>query len=119
MARCRRPPSQSWKTFLRNHAATIAAMDLLVVPTVGFRLLHVLIILGHHRRRLLSFGITSHPTAELMARQIIDAFPWTEAPRYLIRDRDAVYGQVAGSGGSFQCLSSVACTTNTVGRSFR
>jgi hypothetical protein len=54
-----------------------------------------------------------------MARQIIDAFPWTEAPRYLIRDRDAVYGQVAGSGGSFQCLSSVACTTNTVGRSFR
>jgi hypothetical protein len=94
MARGRRPPSQSWKTFLRNHAAGIAAMDLLVVPTIGFRLLYVLIILGHHRRRLLSFGITSHPTAEWIARQITDAFPWTEAPRYLIRDRDAVYGQV-------------------------
>jgi transposase InsO family protein len=94
MVQGQRSPSQSWRTFLRNHAATIAAMDLLVVPTIGFRLLYVLIILGHHRRRLLSFGITSHPTAEWIARQIIDAFPWTEAPRYLIRDRDAVYGQV-------------------------
>src|SRR5260370_966409 len=94
MGRCRRPPSQSWKTFLRNHAAGIAAMDLLVVPTIGFRLLYVLVILGHHRRRILSFGVTSHPTAEWIARRITDAFPWTEAPRYLIRDRDAVYGQV-------------------------
>src|SRR6266852_6220335 len=94
MGRCRRPPSQSWKTFLRNHAAGIAAMDLLVVPTIGFRLLYVLVILGHHRRRILSFGVTSHPTAEWIARQINDAFPWTEAPRYLIRDRDAVYGRV-------------------------
>src|SRR5216684_3151851 len=94
MARGRRPPSQSWKAFLRNHAAGIAAMDLLVVPTIGFRLLYVLMILGHHRRRILSFGVTSHPTAEWVARQITDAFPWTEAPRYLIRDRDAVYGQV-------------------------
>src|SRR5467141_2211460 len=93
MGRCRRPPSQSWKTFLRNHAAGIAAMDLLVVPTIGFRLLYVLVILGHHRRRILSFGVTSHPTAEWIARQITDAFPWTDAPRYLIRDRDAVYGQ--------------------------
>src|ERR1700726_1920112 len=94
MGRCRRPPSQSWKTFLRNHAAGIAAMDLLVVPTIGFRLLYVLVILGHHRRRILSFGVTSHPTAAWIARQITDAFPWTEAPRCLIRDRDAVYGQV-------------------------
>jgi hypothetical protein len=69
-------------------------MDLLVVPTIGFRLLYVLIILGHHRRRVLSFGVTSHPSAEWIARQITDAFPWTEAPRYLIRDRDAVYGRV-------------------------
>jgi hypothetical protein len=95
MARGRRPPSQTWKAFLRNHAAGIAAMDLLVVPTIGFRLLYVLVILGHHRRRILSFGVTSHPTAEWIARQITYAFPWTEAPRYLIRDRDAVYGQVA------------------------
>jgi transposase InsO family protein len=94
MARGRRPPTQSWRTFLRNHAAGIAAMDLLVVPTIGFRLLYVLVILGHHRRRVLSFGVTSHPTAEWIARQITDAFPWSEAPRYLIRDRDAVYGEL-------------------------
>ena len=94
MARGHRPPNQSWKTFLRNHAASIAAMDLLVVPTIGFRLLYVLVILGHHRRRILSFGVASHPTAEWIARQITDAFPWTESPRYLVRDRDAVYGQV-------------------------
>ncbi len=94
MVRCRRPPSQSWKTFLRNHAAGVAAMDLLVVPTIDFRLLYVLVILGHHRRRILSFAVTSHPTAEWIARQITDAFPWNEAPRHLIRDRDAVYGQV-------------------------
>jgi len=95
MARGHRPPNQSWKTFLRNHAAGIAAMYLLVVPTIGFRLLYVLVILDHHRRRILSFGVTSHPTAEWIARQITDAFPWTESPRYLVRDRDAVYGQVA------------------------
>jgi len=70
-------------------------MDLLVVPTIGFRLLYVLVILSHHRRRILSFGVTPHPTAEWIARQITDAFPWTECPRYLVRDRDAVYGQVA------------------------
>ena len=86
-------------------------MDLLLVPTIGFRLLYVLVIL--------SFGVTSHPTAEWIARQITDAFPWTETPRYLIRDRDAVYGQLVGSGGSFQCPSSVACTINTAGRSFQ
>src|SRR5258708_37671282 len=68
-------------------------MDLLVVPTIGFRLLYVLVILGPHRRRILSFSVTSHPTAEWIARQINDAFPWTDAPRYLIRDRAADYGQ--------------------------
>src|SRR6202011_2998105 len=73
MVRGRRPPSQSWKTFLRNHGASIAAMDLMVVPTIGFRLLYVLVILGLHRRRILSLGVTSHPTAEWIA----------EAPRYL------------------------------------
>jgi transposase InsO family protein len=102
MVRGRRPPSQSWKTFLRNHGANIAAMDLMVVPTIGFRLLYVLIILGLHRRRILSFGVTSHPTAEWIARQVTDAFPWTEAPRYLIRDRDAVFGQVV-----IRCLKSM------------
>jgi hypothetical protein len=94
MRRGRRQPSQSWKAFLRNHATGVAAMDLLVVPTIGFRLLYVLIILGRHRGRILSFGVTSYPTARWIAREISDAFPRAEAPRHQIRDRDAVYCQV-------------------------
>jgi hypothetical protein len=92
MARRERGPSQTWKTFLRNHAAGVAAMDFLIVPTVGFRLLFVLVILRHQRRRLISLTVTTNPTAEWIARQITDAFPWNEAPDYLIRDRDASYG---------------------------
>jgi hypothetical protein len=92
MARSGRGRSQTWKTFLHNHAAGIAAMDFLIVPTVGFRLLFVLVILRHERRRLITLGVTRHPTAEWIARQITDAFPWDEAPEYLIRDRDGSYG---------------------------
>src|SRR6266852_4251817 len=88
MARNRRPPSQGWKTFLRNHAAGIAALDLFVVPTVSFRVLYGLVILRHDRRRLVRVGITSSPTAEWIAGQVTEAFPWDEAPRYLVRDRD-------------------------------
>jgi transposase InsO family protein len=84
--------SQTWKTFLHNHAAGIAAMDFLVVPTVGFKLLFVLVILRHQRRKLISLTVTINPTAEWIARQITDAFPWNEAPNYLIRDRDGSYG---------------------------
>ena len=94
MVRGRRPPGQSWKTFLRNHAAGIAAMDLLVVPTIGFRLLYGFVILHHHRRRIVTVAVTSHPTAEWIARQIAEAFPWEEASQYLLRDRDGVYGHV-------------------------
>ena len=94
MARGKLPPSQTWKTFLNNHAAGIAAVDLFVVPTIGFRMIYALIVLGHDRRKLLSFGVTAHPTAEWIARQITEAFPWDNAPRYLIRDRDAAYGEV-------------------------
>jgi transposase InsO family protein len=92
MAKGRRGPAQTWRTFLRNHAAGIAAMDFVIVPTVGFRLLFALVILRHERRRLISLRVTAHPTAEWIARQIDDAFPWGEAPDYLIRDRDASYG---------------------------
>ena len=87
-----RPSSQAWKTFLQNHAAGIAAMDFVVVPTIGFRLLYALVILRHDRRQIVSIGVTDHPTAQWIARQIADAFPWNEVPRYLVRDRDAVYG---------------------------
>jgi transposase InsO family protein len=92
MARSGRGPSQTWKTFLRNHTAGIAATDFLIVPTIGFRLLFVLVILRHQRRRLISLSVTANPTAEWIACQITDAFPWSEAPDYLIRDRDASYG---------------------------
>src|SRR5712672_2282845 len=94
MARSGRGRSQSWKTFLRNHAAGIGAMDFLIVPTVGFKLLFVLAILRHERRRLISLSVTAHHTAEWIAHQITEAFPWDEAPDYLIRDRDACYGSV-------------------------
>src|SRR5438094_2503686 len=86
------PPSQGWCTFLRNHAPDIAAMDLFVVPSIGFDLLYALVIVGLSRRDLVWINVTSHPTAEWIARQITEAFPWNEAPRYLIRDRDRVYG---------------------------
>jgi hypothetical protein len=84
---------QTWKTFLQNHASGIGAMDFLIVPTVGFRLLFVLVILRHERRRLISLSVTEHPTADWITRQLTDAFPWDEAPDYMIRDRDGCYGQ--------------------------
>ena len=94
MARGRGPPSQGWRTFLRNHADGIAAMDLFVVPTISFRLLYGLLILRHDRRRLLWLGATTHPTAEWISQQLVEACGWDEAPRYLIRDRDRSYGEV-------------------------
>jgi hypothetical protein len=94
MAKRRGPPSQGWKTFLNNHADGIAAMDLFVVPTISFRLLYGLLIMGHGRRQILWFGVTSHPTAEWISNQLTEACGWEQAPRYLIRDRDGAYGEV-------------------------
>jgi len=94
MIRHRGPPSQTWRTFLRNHADAIAAIDLCVVHTATFERLFVLIIIGHGRRQLLWFAVTRHPTAEWLAQQIIEAFPWDTAPAYLVRDNDRSYGQV-------------------------
>jgi hypothetical protein len=94
MTRRRGPPSQGWKTFLRNHADGIAAMDLFVVPTMSFRLLFGLLILRHDRRELVWVSVTGHPTAEWVACQLAEAFGWDTAPRYLLRDRDKVYGNV-------------------------
>ena len=90
----RRPgeSGQTWRTFLRNHAAGIGAMDFLVVPTINFRLLSVLVILRHQRRRLISLSVTDHATAHWIAQQITEAFPWDEAPSHLIGDSDARYG---------------------------
>jgi hypothetical protein len=86
------PPSQGWRTFLSNHAPDIAAMDLFIVPTIGFDLLYALVIVRLERRNLVWINVTPHPAAEWIARQVTEAFPWAEAPRYLIRDRDRVYG---------------------------
>ena len=85
-------PSQGWRTFLRNHAPDIAAMDLFVVPTLTFDLLYALVIVRLGRRDLIWINATANPTAEWIARQITEAFPWNEAPRYLIRDQDGIYG---------------------------
>jgi hypothetical protein len=92
MARKGDPSGQSWSAFLRNHAPHIAAMDLFVVPTIGFNLLYVLVIVRLARRELVWINVTGHPTAEWIAQQITEAFPWNETPRYLIRDRDGIYG---------------------------
>ena len=94
MVKRRGPPSQGWRTFLRNHAPDIAAMDLFVVPTIGFDLLYAFVIVRLDRRDLVWINVTANPTAEWVARQITEAFPWDEAPHYLIRDRDRIYGSV-------------------------
>jgi transposase InsO family protein len=94
MVKPRGPPSQGWKTFLRNHAPDIAAMDLFVVPTIGFKLLYGFVIVRIDRRDLVWINVTTNPTAEWIARQITEAFPWDGAPRYMIRDRDRIYGAV-------------------------
>jgi len=88
----RRPSSQDWKTFLRNHTASIASIDLFVVPTISFKLLYGLAILHHGRRRLVTGNVTRNPTAEWIAEQVTEALPWDEAPRYLILDRDGAFG---------------------------
>ena len=93
MVRGRHSPSQGWRTFLRNHADGIAAMDLFVVPTISFRFLYGLLILRHDQRRILWLGATTHPTAEWIARQLTEACGWKEVPHYLEHDRDRSYGE--------------------------
>jgi hypothetical protein len=93
MVRRRGTPSPTWRSFLRTQAAGIAAIDMFVVASVSFRLLYVMIILTHDRRKIVRFDVTRHPTAGWLARQVTDAFPWDTAPRYLLRDHDSSYGQ--------------------------
>ena len=93
MVRYPSPPSQSWRTFLTNHADCLASIDFFVVPTATFHLLFGFIVLHHERRQIVHFGVTANPTMAWVAQQIREAFPWGTAPRYLIRDRDGAYGQ--------------------------
>jgi putative transposase len=94
MVHHRRPPSQTWRTFVTNHLGQLMAADFFVVPTATCRLLFVLVILAHHRRRVMHVAITAHPTATWTAQQLREAFPWDEAPRYLVRDRDHAFDRL-------------------------
>lgn len=91
MRRFRKPPSQSWRTFLANHREVIAAVDFFTVPTVTFDVLYVFVVIEHARRRVVHFNVTAHRTAKWIAQQITEAFPFESAPKYLIRDGDAKY----------------------------
>jgi putative transposase len=89
--RPKKPPSPTWKTFLKNHVQDLVALDFFVVPTVTFRVLFVLVILAHDRRRIVHFNVTESPTAQWTTQQVVKAFPWNTVPRYLLRDRDCIY----------------------------
>src|SRR6266850_84604 len=93
MVRQQKPPSQTWRTFLNNHAKELVSADFFIVPTIAFQLLFVFVILDHDRRRPIHFAVSSNPTAEWAARQLLEAFLWDKAPRYLLRDRDGIYGE--------------------------
>jgi putative transposase len=93
MIRRRKPPSQTWRTFLENHVQSMVSVDFFTVPTIRFQILYVFLVLAHDRRRILHFAVTAHPTAEWTAHQLREAFPWDTAPRYLLRDRDRIFGQ--------------------------
>jgi hypothetical protein len=103
MVKRRGPPSQGWRTFLRNHAPEVAAMDLFVVPTIGFDLLYAFIIIRLDRRDLVWINVTTNPTAEWIAHQITEAFPWNEVPRYLIRDCDRMAMSRCAEFASWAC----------------
>ena len=92
MPRRREPPSQTWRTFLLNHTNNLASIDFFVVPTATFRVLYVFVVLEHARRRIVHFNVTDGPSARWAGQQIVNAFPWDSAPKYLMRDRDKVYG---------------------------
>jgi hypothetical protein len=93
MPKRRSLPSQTWRTFLANHVRDLVSLDFFTVPTVRLRVLFVLVVLAHHRRRVVHFNVTEHPTAHWTAQQLVDTFPDDSAPLYLLRDRDSIYGQ--------------------------
>jgi transposase InsO family protein len=93
MVRRRKPPSQTWRAFLDNHAKQLVSIDFFTVPTIRFQVLYVFLVLAHDRRRILHFNVTAHPTAEWTGQQLREAFPFEQVPRYLLRDRDAIFGE--------------------------
>jgi len=93
MVRTRKPSSPTWRTFLDSHVKDLVSIDFFVVPTVTFKILFVFVVLAHHRRRVVHFSVTEHPTADWTSKQIVEAFPWDAAPRFLLHDRDSIYGR--------------------------
>src|SRR5262249_50231041 len=116
LIRPRRPPSQSWRTFLTNHIHQIMAADFFVVPTATGRLLFVLVMLAPHRRRVVHLAVTAHPTAAWTALQLREAFPWDHAPRYVIRDRDLAFAAVGVTARAMDITEvlTAPATTRTV-----
>ena len=105
----RKPPSQTWRTFLDNHVKDIVAIDFFAVPTATFRILFAFVVLRHDRRHVVHFNVTTHPTAEWTAQQVIEAFPFDEVPRFLIRDRDSIYGAVFRNRVNHMNIEEVVC----------
>ena len=93
MARLPQATSQTWRTFLENHISQLVSIDFFTVPTIRFQVLYVFLVLVHDRRRIIHFNVTRHPTAEWTGQQVRNAFPFDQLPGYLLRDRDAIYGQ--------------------------
>src|SRR6201997_1695038 len=100
MVRCRKPPSQTWRTFLQNHVAQLVSIDFFTVPTLRFQVLYVFLVLAHDRRRIVHCNVTAHPTAEWTGQQLREAFPFDQPPRYLLRDRDAIFGDALPGTGA-------------------
>ena len=109
----RRPPSQTWRTFLENHLKTTVSVDFFTVPTIRFQILYVFLVLAHDRRRILHVGVTDHPTSAWTAQQLREAFPWDTAPRYLLRDRDGIFGRDFVDQGTAFGMSEVLSTSGS------
>jgi putative transposase len=110
MLRHPKPPSQTWRTFLKNHSKQLVSVDFFTVPSAFFQVLFVFIVIQHDRRRLVHFNVTAHPTAEWTARQIVEAFPFETAPKYLLRDRDRIYGEAFGEQVAVMNIKQVLST---------
>jgi transposase InsO family protein len=107
MIRHPKPPSPTWRAFLDNHLKDLVSIDFFTVPTVTFRIFFVFVVLSHDRRRIVHFNVTEHPSAEWTGRQLVEAFPWDTAPRYLIRDRDGIYGHEFSGRADVQGIEQV------------
>jgi putative transposase len=110
MARGSKPPSQTWRTFLENHVKTMVSVDFFTVPTIRFQVLYVFLVLAHDRRRIIHFNVTAHPTAEWTVQQLREACPFEQIPRYLLRDRDGIFGNEFRQGAKAMGIEEVLST---------